>query len=147
MTAAVVFFDAEAVLRDWLITLALEVDSLPGKPVKVILEQPGAKPPSLSNAFIALAAGIGDDRFAAEGAQLQTVNGQVWGPTRKAAADAAIAYAEALRSLQGGNVLVAGTSSRPAALLGLDFVTAPLWAPDRSVARYLVDATVILTAA
>lgn len=144
MTVPAVFFDVEGLLADWVIAQAIEVDSLPGLPVKALLSQPGSKQP-IPNAYVLLTAGRGDDSFTAEGAQLQTVNGQVYGPTRKAAIDAAVAYAEALRGLSAGNVPVPAVD--PVARLGLDFVTAPLWAPDHSKARYLVDAGLIVAPA
>lgn len=65
------------------------------------------------------------------------VSGQVYGVSKEGAAQAAVAYANALETLR--NVTVA-----PAVLLFADAVTGPLYAPDVDEERYLVDADLYL---
>jgi predicted Na+-dependent transporter len=78
----------------------------------------------------------GSTSFGVENAdQRARISAQIYGPTKEAAAAAAVAYANAVAALGGAPAAVPG-----AVLLAADNVTGPLWAPDFDEPRYLVDA-------
>jgi hypothetical protein len=66
------------------------------------------------------------------------ISAQVYGPTKKSASDAAMAYAEELMTLvQGARVTLPESG---ATLAGADNVEGPQWFPDGEEPRYIVEA-------
>lgn len=63
---------------------------------------------------------------------------QVYGPTRQAACDAAVAYAEALEPLHQG---FRASTPGGTAIAGVSGIDGPSWQPDGDSPRYVVDAT------
>jgi hypothetical protein len=63
---------------------------------------------------------------------------QIYGPTKEAAATAAVAYCEALMTLVHGQRAILPESG--ATLVGADNVEGPQWFPDNEEPRYIVDA-------
>lgn len=73
---------------------------------------------------------------------MASLSAQVYGHTRKAATDAALALAEELSTeLQGREVVVA-LAEGSAILYAVDDITGPSWAPDGDRPRLLVSWTV-----
>jgi len=70
------------------------------------------------------------------------ISASIFGPTKEAAAAAAVAYANALRGLDGRPATMGAATG-----LVADAVVGPLWAPDGAGPRYLVDADFYLRAA
>lgn len=69
---------------------------------------------------------------------LARVSAQVYGPTKEAASDAAVAYAEAVMTLMQGRRVTLPTSG--VTLAGADNIDGPQWFPDGEEPRYIVDA-------
>lgn len=71
-----------------------------------------------------------------------TISALIYGPTREAAALAAVAYAEAVNGLDGRS-----TAAGSATCLVADNISGPAYAPDGALPRYLVSAEFYLRAA
>lgn len=139
MTAA--FVDAEQVVRTW---VNAQTTSLvgKGKPLESGAWLSAPRSPNATHVVLSRIGG-GDDAggLAIDEAR---VSGSIYGATREAAAKAATAYANALRALEGTKIVVSVGGSNVTMLVA-DSITGPLYSPDNKLARYVVDATVLLT--
>jgi hypothetical protein len=129
----VAFVDAEAVMRDWVKTQTALIGT--GNPLAG-----GAwlTPPRSTNTAHAVLSRVGGGEDVG-GLPLDEarISASIWGPTKEAAAKAAVAYANALRSLDGHKVTIGGVQ-----ITAADGITGPLYTPDNGLPRYLVDATI-----
>lgn len=143
MTVAPVFVDAEGIVRDWVNSLTGTLVG-PGKPLELGAWLNHPRSP-YRGAYLYLTAGRADDDFMTGAASRNPVYGQVYGVTRKQAADAAVAYANTLRQLYIANQSMPTVLAPRAVCAGVDFISGPLYSPDRDEERFLVDATFFLT--
>lgn len=133
------FVDAEQAAHDWINTLATLVG--PGNPLPQgahyrRLRSPAAGP------YLLLERVAGSDDPSEYPGDLAYLSGQVYATTKEAAARAAVAYANSLRTLNGRPQAMTG-----ATCLVVDQINGPRWTPDRDEPRYLVDARFSLTPA
>lgn len=132
MTQAV-FVDAKGAVRAWVNSLTATLVGA-GKPLALGAHFVRLRSP-YSGAFLLLSQVGGDDVYLAEGAQRARISGQVYATTQQTADLAAIAYANAVRQLGVGNVLMVG-----AVCLTAGNISGPVEADDGDEPRRLVDA-------
>lgn len=75
---------------------------------------------------------------AENGSMRASISVQIYGPTKKSACDAAVAYAEEVETLTHGARIV--LPSTGATIVGADGIDGPQWLPDGDEPRYVVDA-------
>lgn len=140
MSTAPVFVDAEGIARDWVNSLS---DDLVGRghPLPLGAHLKRLRSPA-SGAYVLLTALPGDDDYLAGGAYRARISGAVYGATKGDAAQAAVAYANALRRLYAGNTTVG--SPPYAVILVADAITGPFYLPDGDEERYVVDVDLYL---
>lgn len=72
------------------------------------------------------------------------ISASLFGPTKESATAAAVAYANALLTLDGRPTAMTGATCL---ICDPDSISGPLWSPDRAGPRVLVDADFLLRAA
>lgn len=142
--ANTVFADAEAVVRDWVNSLTAVVGQ--GRPLvkgATLDRLRGAA----SVAYVLVSQVGGGEALNQESPiQRAIISGQIFGPSKERARVGADAYADALSSLNGRPVRLTNAGKYGVVdLLFADSISGPLWAPDRSEPRYIVDCTLYLT--
>lgn len=131
MTMAPVFVDAEGVVRDWVNSLEQDLVGQQN-PLPLGAHLKRLRSPD-HGAYLQLSLVSSDDDYLTGGASRARVSGAVRAATKAGAALAAVAYANALRTLsntQVGSVMV----------LVADGITGPFYLPDGDEERYIVDA-------
>lgn len=137
----VVFVDAEQVVRLW---GNAQTTGLVGKtkPIQAGFFLTEPRSPSTTHGILSRVGG-GDDTGGLPIDEAR-ISASFYGATKESASNAATAYANALRALDGTKVVVNVHGSNVTMLVG-DGITGPLWSPDNKLPRYLVDATILLT--
>ncbi len=131
------FTDAEGLLRTWLASLSDLVGA--GQPLEAGAHLTRLRSP-YTQCWALLSAVGGDDQwFADAGSHRARISASVYGPTRRAAANAAVAYANALRRIPAAKPSVAGVR-----LDSVDNIAGPIYIPDGEDHRYLLDADLYL---
>lgn len=136
------FTDAEAALRDWVNAQPTLVGE--GKPLAKgahLHELRGAA--TVCYALLSVV-GSGTALGAEDPDHRARVSASVYGPTKEAATAAAVAYANALLSLDGSPVAMTGATCL---VVDPGSISGPLWAPDGAGPRLIVDADLYLQAA
>lgn len=131
------FVEAEGVMHDYLNSLTGTLVGA-GKPLRKgvvlrLLRSPG----EATCAVVSRIGGYEDEGEARiDNARMSFM---VYGPTKQAAANAAVALMNALRGLVGVQQVVGA-----ARILTTDEFSGPTYTPDEGVERYLVDCTVLM---
>jgi len=136
------FVDAVAALRDWLnsLTTTLVGEGHPLAKGAHLHELRGAA--TTCYALLSVV-GSGTALGAENPDHRARVSASVYGPNQEAATTAAVAYANALLALDGRPVAMTGATCL---VVDADSITGPLWSPDRTGPRLLVDADAYLRA-
>lgn len=144
MTAVGTFVDAERAIADW-------VNSLTGSLVG--LGQPLAKGAHLnamrgaaSSCYALLTLLPASVALGVENPDMRArVSASIYGPTKEAATAAALAYADALLTLDGRRQPMGDAAD--CLVVDPDSISGPLWTPDQAGPRLVVDADFYLRAA
>ena len=134
MTQAV-FVDAKGVVRQWINAQTMLVGA--GHPLRLGAHFVHIRSP-YEGAFALLSQVGGSDDFRAGWASRARISASIYGMTWQTATLAAVAYANALRSLAVGNTAMTG-----ATCLTVESITGPLDSADRNEPRMLVDAVFV----
>lgn len=131
------YLDAAGAVRDWVNSLT---GSLVGQgnplPLGASLKQrEGAA--SVAYGFLFELPGTGQWGGAEHPSMSALLSMQIYGPTRQAASEAAVAYCEALEPLHQG---FRAYSPSGVEIVGVASIDGPSWQPDGDEPRYIVDA-------
>ncbi len=138
--AAPAFVDAEHAVHDWINSLTATLVGA-GMPLPLGCHYRRLRSPA-QGPYMVLERVAGTDDPSEYPADQPILSGHVYAGTKEAAARAAVAYANTLRTLSGRPQPMTG-----ALCIVADQINGPHWIPDGDEPRYLVDARFTLTPA
>jgi hypothetical protein len=138
VTLLAVYLDAERAVHDW---VSAHPDlSGPGKPLTHGAQYERFDIRSPRGATYAVVSRVGGTDW--NGLDTPRISAMIYGPTKALAAEAAVAYANAVRAMTGHPTPMGAE----AVCIGAYDITGPTWTPDLNpqIRRYLVDARFLL---
>lgn len=137
--AAPAYVDSERAVHDWINTLTSLVG--PGMPIPLGCHYRRLRAPA-QGTYLVLEQVAGTDDPSEYPGSLPVLSGHVYAGTKETAAKGAVAYANALRRLDGRPQPMTG-----ALCVVVDQIQGPRWLPDGDEPRFVVDARFSLTPA